>query len=590
VSPRNFFPLAGLVFALLHGPFAGAQSRIHRQGFEDPTLSTPAQAARFLGQATFGPNRAAIQDVLQQGASGWIDAQMALPPTLSRPALDALQASGTGMYQGIRVDRWFRQALTAPDQLRQRTAFALSELFVVSDRPDNLANDWRGLAEYQDLLARGAFGGFRELLGQIALSPQMGKYLSHYRNRKATAFSQPDENFAREVLQLFSIGLEWLADDGTPRLDGSGAPIPTYAQSAVTEFAQVFTGFGLPCNDAGCDPYTSITSEDEGFSPMACFARWHDTSDKVLLALVPGGAPALLPGRAECEAGAAPATQQACQAHCQADLDGALDLIAAHPNVAPFLARHFIQRLVKSDPTPAYVARVVAAYRAAPADANLGALVRAVLLDPEARHFDPGSASLGLAERAGRLREPLLRVTALWRAMGAQPGDCADGACMGLRSPEQEFAQRPLGSPSVFNFFSPAHLVGEPPVPGPEFQLLDETTSIRAANELWTLAWRGYDQEDGGFDAIPANTYLPTSAIDALPDATAALIDELDLRLTYGAMSGESGSSCADGSGMRGVLHRLLECHAPLRDADHRRRVLAALHLILISPEFAVQR
>lgn len=575
-----------LVLAVLLATGAGgaaAEDRVFRDSFEPPTLTTPADAARFLTQATFGPTPTETQALLVQGMDAWFDAQVALPPTLSRPALEAQSQQGVGVYQGHRIDRWLHQALEAPDQLRQRVAFALSELFVVSDGADNLTNDWRGMAEYQDVLVRGAFGSHRDLLGQITFSPQMGKFLSHYRNRKATGLAQPDENFAREILQLFSIGLVWLDDGHVPVPDAEGRPIPTYTQDVVTEFAQVFTGLALPCTGNGCDHYTTITAEDDGYAPMVCFARWHDTSEKQLLALSPQPpAPrVVLPGHADCEASASDAERAQCADYCAADVHSALDLIAAHPNIAPFLAHHMIQRLVKSQPSPAYVARVARAFRAADESRNLEALVRAVLSDPEARR--PGE---------GKLREPLLRVTALWRAFDAQPGQCESGVCMGLRSPEQEFAQRPLGAASVFNFFAPSHAIGDPPLLAPEFQILDESTGIRAANELWSLAWNGYSADTGDFaSGIRTRPYLPPEALDDLPRDSAALIDELDARLLYGSMSGSFGAGCAQpGSGMRGVLYQLLECDAAVRDGNHRKRVLGAVHLIVVSPEFAIQR
>jgi|CXWL01.1.fsa_nt_gi uncharacterized protein (DUF1800 family) len=603
--------LCGLGLGLLLAANAArAQDLIHANGFENVLPATDAEAARFLTQASFGPSRAQIDNVRAIGYEAWIDAQMATPATLARPYLEGQEAQGLATNQPQRLNRWFYTAATAPDQLRQRVAFALSEIMVVSDLPDNLANDWQGIAEYQDMLAVNAFGSYSDVLKKVSLSPQMGKYLSHWRNRKAAGTSEPDENFAREILQLFSIGLSWRNPDFSLMTDGLGQPIPTYDQAVVTELAQVFTGFGNTCPSPPglCNPYTGLTSIFDSYQPMACFPLYHDLSTKQLFDLDSGPAinRVVLPAGPACDPAPAPgsALETQCFAYCNNELDATITAIANHPNVAPFLARQLIQRLVTSNPSPAYVQRVAAVHLAS--GGNLGQVVRAILLDTEARTYDPAVPGFGQAPNFGKLREPLLRITAFWRAFGAVPGLCF-GPCldqsnppagltelrMGVGSPQTEFSQRPFGAPSVFNFFEPDYLqpgaIATAGVNSPEFQILDETTSVRAANEIWYLVWAGYNSGTGAFLLPNRYAYFPTAEIDGLPTAANALLDELNLRLMYGSMSGSyTVGNCNTGTGMQGELYKLLQC--AMAAAEHRRRVLGAIHLIVVSPEFMIQR
>lgn len=602
--------IGGCISGLLLGTAAFGQDAIFADGFQDPVLVSDQAAARFLTQSTFGPTRADITHLRSIGYAAWIDEQLATPSTRARPYLESQQAQGLSVSQGERVNRYFHTALTAPDQLRQRVAFALSEIMVVSDRPDNLTNDWAGIAEYQDILADGAFGSYRDLLKKVAMSPQMGLYLSHWRNRKAAGLSQPDENFAREIMQLFSIGLVWRNPDFSLITDAQGLPIPTYDQSVVSEMAKVFTGFAMPCPSPPglCNPYSGLTSVYESYAQMACFPLYHDLGSKQLFDLDPGPSVnrVVLPAGPACDPEPADgsALEAQCFAYCDNQLDATLSAIADHPNVAPFLARQLIQRLVTSNPSPAYIARIASVY--SNTSGNIGSMVKTLLLDPEARTFDPTAPNLGLPANFGHLREPLLRVTAIWRAFGAQPGVCT-GACLGIPNPppglvdlrmfqgapELEFSQRPLGAPSVFNFFEPDYrapgAIANAGLYSPEFQILDETTSVTAGNALLDLIWAGYHSFSLNFTLPDQTAYLPPAVIDAFPQNSAAMVDELNLLMLYGAMSGSYiAGNCAAGSGMQGVLYDLIECQ--MGAAEHRRKVLGAIHLISISPEFSIQR
>ena len=588
-----------------------AQETIFANGFEAEVPATDALAARFLTQASFGPTKASIANLRSIGYEAWIDAQIATPPTLTRPYLSGLAAQGLAVSQRHRLDRWFHSAATAPDQLRQRVAFALSEILVLSDSNDALINDWAGVSEYQDILSNNAFGNYRNLLKEVALSPQMGKYLSHWRNRKSSATTEPDENFAREILQLFSIGLVWRNPDYSLKTDAQGQPIPTYDQSVVTEFAQVFTGFANACPSPPglCNPYTGLTSVFSSFVPMACFPLFHDLSSKQLFDLDSGPAVnrVILPAGPACDPApvAGSALEQQCFAYCNNELDSAITAIANHPNVAPMLSRQLIEKLVTSNPSAAYIQRVASVYSASSGD--LGAVVRAILMDPEARTFNSSAPGFGQPAHFGKLREPLLRITAFWRAFGAMPGLCT-GPCldqvnpppgvtevrMGLGSPQIEFSQRPLGAPSVFNFFEPDFQQPGPVAVNnlfsPEFQILDETTSVVAANAIWDLVWSGYHGGSLVFTLPTRNAYFPNSEIDNFfPSDNGAMVDELNLRLMYGSMSGSyTVGNCAAGTGMKGVLYNLLQCQ--MSAAEQRRKVLGAIHLIAISPEFSIQR
>jgi len=395
---------------------------------------SPDEAALFLIRATFGPTEEDILAVMDSGYEAWIDGQMSLPisrqlPLLeSRLAADGLNplelASPVPHLQNARMDTWWELAIRAPDQLRQRVAFALSEILVISDL-GQLARPVHAIASYHDMLVENAFGNYRELLEDVTLHPAMGSYLSMRRNEKADEGNniRPDENFARECMQLFSIGLVMLNLDGTVQMDG-GQPIPTYGQQQITEFSRVYTGWNffnaprfvtnLPISTAA---YTT---------PMRAFEEFHDDGSKTLL-----GGEVISAGLSAAE-----------------DLDAALDNIFNHQNVAPFVSKQLIQRLVTSNPTPAYVERVASVFNdnGQGVRGDLAAVIRSILLDDEA---------LTAADRLGgaKLKEPLLRLTQLWRAFDA----VGVNGLFRYSHPEWDFGQRPYGSPSVFNFFSPAY-------------------------------------------------------------------------------------------------------------------------------------
>lgn len=473
-----------------------------------PATVTPEAAARFLQQATFGPRKSEIDNLVSVGYNAWIAEQMALPPSLHKDAAQAdftafnTNPTATRPGGGNRQAAWWKIALTGPDQLRQRVAFALSEIFVISDVNGTIANWQDGAANYYDLLARNAFGNFRTLLEEVTLSPMMGIYLSHIRNGKATATTQPDENYAREVMQLFTIGLNQLQPDGSLKLDTNGRPIPTYDQRTITEMAKVFTGwqFNNPAPTRNNFRAGGGVSDDY-MKPMTLNPNFHEDSAKTIVGNI-----------------TLPANQGGAK-----DLADTLNALFQHPNTAPFISRQLIQRLVTSNPSSGYIARVaqVFANNGSGVRGDLGAVIKAILLDPEAR-----SATTAQSPSFGKLKEPLLRVTALLRAFNAS----AENGRFAIGNPENALAQAALRSPTVFNFFEPAYVMpGALAAAGlyaPEYQILTDTTAISVPNNLYSYI---------------VNTRGPTVIgldLTGLPPTTPAngLVDYMNLVFCAGSM------------------------------------------------------
>ena len=388
-----------------------------------PVAIGKAEAFSFLNQATFGATETGAAQLIATGYEAWLADQLAQPASLALPHLTALpRPQNLPDLHRDRIDVWFRNALNGRDQLRQRVAFALSEIMVVS-QVGALNQAPYSVASYYDLLATHAFGNFRDLMKAVTLHPAMGQYLSMLGNQKPNAAGtiRPDENYARELMQLFTIGLVELNPDGTVRLGADERPIPTYSQAIIQGFAHVYTGW----NFAGAPNFLQARRTDQNqVVPMQLYPNYHDTGEKLVLRgqTLPAGQPG------------------------QKDLDDALDSIFNHSNVGPFIAQRLIQRLVTSNPSPQYVERVAARFNdnGAGVRGDLAAVVKAILLDAEARPAAP-------TERNGKLKEPLLRLTQMWRAYGARSGT---GGYL-FNNPSATFGQGPLQAPSVFNFFSP---------------------------------------------------------------------------------------------------------------------------------------
>ncbi len=526
------------------------------------TTVTDDEAAAFLVRGTFGPTEDDIAKVVEIGFEAWVDEQIALPQTLQTPLFyqqmaqaglgDSVEASQVYQLLHLRMDTWWQLAIKAPDQLRQRVAFALSEIFVVSDNNDQLVTAVNGITDYHDLLASYAFGNYRELLEAVTLHPVMGTYLSMRGNQKSSEYNniRPDENYAREAMQLFSIGLVQLNQDGTVNTDAQGNPIPTYGQDEIKGFARVYTGWNF--FDAEYIWTYAAESEQSFTTPMRAFEDYHETGEKLLLdgEVIPAG------GTAE------------------SDLELAMDNIFQHPNVAPFISRQLIQRLVTSNPSAAYTGRVAAVFNdnGAGERGDLGAVVKAILLDEEA--FISGEQYGG-----AKLKEPLLRLSQLWRAFDAE----GDEGVYRYAYPEYDLGQRPYGSPSVFNFFRP-HYTRPGPIESaglvaPEFEILTDSTVVATSNRLRMYILPGYYYFGSGLDAIDHGISLDFSDELALADDVEALLDHLDTLLLAGRMPDTMRES---------LLEMALQI--PLGDDGGEDRVTEVIAMIITSPEFAVQR
>lgn len=541
---------------------------ISARGFESLPVDAPAtdcEAARFLTQATFGVSRADLARVREIGYSAWIDEQLALPATLHRPYLDGLNFAGQAVSQSDRVDRWWSVAAYAPDQLRQRMAFALTQILVVSDQDSNLSGrpDW--VADWNDLMVNNAFGNYRQLLEQVTYKPQMGLYLTYFRNRREfnsgnpPNLIKPDENYAREVMQLFSIGLIKRNNDFSPVLS-NGQPVPTYDNDVIAELAKVFTG--LTWSNA-LD--TNFNSGSASTDPLKCIGQinttvYHDERSK---ALFDGVVLPALP---------TPVTR----ASCEADIDRALDALFNHQSAPSFISRQLIQRFVTSNPSPAYIQRVAQVFvnNGSGVRGDLRAVVRAILLDSEARTASDSTSF-------GKLREPVLRLSAIWRAFNVvAPDQQATGQqSMGTRNFNANWGQQPLSSPTVFNFFEPefepSGPIGGAELDAPEFQILDESTIARMSNDVWT---RTYSWSDPATATTNPRINITPLVANAVTNP-ARMIEDINVLLLQGRMS----------PGMRATLRNFLAT-PQLTSATAFERARSTLGLVVHSPEFAIQR
>ena len=536
--------------------------------------TTRDDAFRLLTQASFGPTEAEIQRVMTLGAAGWINAQIATPQRASHltrwQADDAIvraaNAKGSAGAPSV-ASSFYQQALGNDDQLRQRVAYALSQILVVST-VDLDGQRAASAASYLDMLSRNAFGNYRSLLEQVALHPAMGQYLSHLKNRAAdpTTGRVPDQNFARELMQLFSIGLVQLQADGTPQLSG-GQPIPTYGIADVEGLSQVMTGFSW--GGTASSIFWGAGTVADLTLPMRGYAFYHETAAKRVLG-------STLPARTPAQ----PLT----------DLRAALDLLAAHPSVGPFIGRQLIQRLVTSQPSPAYVGRVSAVWadNGAGVRGDLAAVVRAILLDPEARRAPTDG-------RGGKLREPILRELAVMRAFGARS---ASGlALVSLNDdPASTPGQSPLRAPSVFNFYRPGYVppegqAGALGMTVPELQTTTETSVAGQVRHLMRLVTTGVGRK-GLLDAGTApDLTLPLSALSAQAATPATLVDTVCARLLGPAATTALKSALLSGVQTLPVpALRADRSNQAAVDAALLARVQLAVLMAASSPEFIVQK
>jgi uncharacterized protein (DUF1800 family) len=555
--------LLALLFAVV--PCANAYDLIFEGSFEkiSDTPNSDADAARFLTMATFGPTQSEITRLRGIGIGQWIEQQLSMPPSLERPAVQALDAGQQNPGQGDRRAQWLKNALTGQDQLRQRMAWALSQIMVASDQGNKLASDEIALAEYYDVLARDAFGyyvgntyvpgTYSTLLHDVTYSPAMGKMLTYVQNDKGNPQLNlsPDENYAREVMQLFSIGLIERNLDFSPKKN-NGATIPTYDQNAVTGNAHVFTGLSYDPNYSK-GFYSYPTNGDRwtiaDYLPMVCYESHHDETQKKVLdgAIVNNPVP-----------------------NCDPDIEQLIGIIANHANVAPFISRQLIERLTSSNPSGDYIARVATVFldNGHGVYGDLGAVAKAILTDPEAQ---PG-AVVPPPSVFSKAREPLLKLTAFWRYYSAAAKDGNFNF-----SPAKSYGQAPLDSPSVFNFYLPDYLPpGEMAAAGlfgPEFQISSESNLVSTANDLMQRA----NLYVGSSVVTDATIAVDLASLLTLSADPAALVDQVNHDLMFGGMSAAMNA-------------RLVQMVGELPSTNAATRVTGLLQVVLASPEFSIQK
>ncbi|MDQ8189950.1 DUF1800 family protein [Roseibacillus persicicus] len=546
-----------------HNTFANS---LELKGGGSVSAPTPFDASRLLLQATFGPTMNDIQDVRRLGLEGWIDDQIQNQPATHlgdyikdiQEDFDGSRTDLTYSYNelddflnGSNVDTAFaRAAISGPDQLRQRVAFALSQIIVISRRDADLANALVGVTDFYDLLIDQAFGNYEELLMAVTLHPTMGRYLSHVGNQPpAPELNRyPDENYARELMQLFTIGIWELEQDGTRKLDSSGNPIPTYSNEEITNFARVMTGLWF-----GGNPWGSGGWQGPDYAvPMSMHPDYHDFEAKTLLDgfTIPKRPPSVTNGLL--------------------DLEDAVGNLFRHANCAPFVSKALIQFLVTSNPSPAYVQRISTIFDndGQGERGNLGAVVKAILMDPEAR--DPAIAN---TPEFGIFREPVIRTIHLARLTDVnQKGDLV---WWDYGNYYESSFQQALSSPSVFNFFRPDYrapgVLTENGLVSPALEITNSYSAVSFPNKLWEYADQGISlYQDYSFP--PDYSRLRPYAHDH-----EALLDYLNLVVCGGHLTAQT----------RSIIKEALDNTDPTDDAA---RMRLALYLALMSPQGAVQR
>jgi uncharacterized protein (DUF1800 family) len=501
-----------------------------------PTGGTPSlsDAVYFLQQASWGANAASIDRVRALGYAGWIDEQFALPPSTYSAHVSAAPTTNDDDRTRAFQAKFFNNALVGQDQLRQRVGWALSQIFVVS----NLTiDDGPGMAFYVDMLNKNASLTYRQLLIELTLNPAMGDYLDMVNNVKPRRGRIANENYAREILQLFSIGVFKLKPDGTLVLDAQGKPLPTYDQAVIEGLARVFTGWtyaplpGQPNNPRNPRNY---------LAPMVMHQTNHDTGAKTILngVVLPAGRDG------------------------NTDLNQALLVIVQHPNVGPFIGRQLIQHLVTSNPSPAYVARVTAVFNnnGTGVRGDLRAVVKAILLDPEARS--------NTAPPHGKLKEPVLAMLQLLRGVNG----VGDG--LGLAGISRNMGQDPFSPATVFSYYQPDYQLPGTSLLAPPFQIFSEATVVNRANWVNTVVFGTVGVPFGPAGTSVAVDLAPLQAIAGDP---AALVERLNVVLLHGRMSPAMKST-------------IVEMVGKIAASRARQRVQNALYLVAASSQFNVGR
>lgn len=546
-----------------------------------PNPPTENEASRFLTQATYGATDAEIASVMAKGYAGWIDDQIATAPSAKQMPYLVMRNKQGGDGMESLGEAFLRQAAMGPDQLRLRMTFALSHIFVISGVDGQVGYRSAPMAGYWDTLHASALGNFRTLLETVSMHPEMGLYLSSWLSDKGNAQTgqQPDENFAREIMQLMTIGIYKLNPDGSRQLDGSGNPIAAYSHDDVAGLAKVFTGYyfyspnpneqtwGNYC--FGCLPIF-----DFDILPMSAYPNHHSTLEKTFLGTT------------------IPASTTPDPA---GDLKIALDTLFNHPNTGPFIARRLIKQFVTSNPSPAYIKRVAAVFadNGSGTRGDLAAVIKAILLDREAR-----DAAFIQDPTFGKLREPMLRLTGWMRAFEAisqtQVKNGPDGAgyLTHRLDSNDRFSQQPLFAPSVFDFwradFSPPNsLLSAQGLEAPEFQIVDELSLTGYMNTIGGVVRDGVGPTPLNAKYADIHTEYPKET--ALATDEVKLVARVNKMLMAGQMSDALRQNLvtavkqvdiADGSSVT----------ADQINEALKLRVHVAVYLTMISPEYLAQR
>ena len=509
---------------------------------------TQVEAARFLSQSTFGPSMSTVEYLQSIGYEAWINEQVSIAPTYHA----TLQEGPHQNRNAVRITAWMKAVLLGQDQLRQRMAYALSEILVVSQNEGELIRHQDSLINYYDQLIAHGLGNYRDLLGVLSVNPIMADYLSFSGNEKSEGAQKVDENYARELLQLFTIGVHKLNLNGTLQKDELGNPVANYNQDTIENLAKVFTGWCYkdPYQNKFCNLHARNLTD-----PLEPWEEYHDTSEKVLF-----------------DNQIIPANQTA-----QQDMDTALDIIFAHPNVAPYISKLLIQRLVTSNPTPDYVARVAAVFNdnGSGIKGDLTAVAKAILLDDEARMGHITSVDI-----FGKMREPITRMTHFWRALDVQV--LAENLVFYYL--QEDIGQAPLTAPSVFNFF-PADYA---PEGFSDFDLIAPETKFNNESSITTFMnyFMGHIYE-GIFENTTQESakrwrlysqYQPYVELLEYENGVSLIIERINTLFSYGQMSTELQQAITD----------LIE---DMRlDSNHYKMMAYVLMLVFMSSEFSVQR
>ncbi len=466
-------------------------------GQSGPEQMTAGAAARFLDQATWGPTPASIAQLQQMGINNWLNAQFALNTSdiPDQPQLDSTTGMPNRDLHPVQA-AFFQNTVTGQDQLRQRVAFALSQMWVVSFTGVPVAY---AFPPYWRIFRDDAFGNYRNLIHDVTLSPAMGRYLNVANNDKANPAknTSANENYARELMQLFTLGLTELNPDGTPVLDSNKNPVPTYNQAVVTNMAKVLTGWTYPTAPGAT---AKKNNPEYFFGQMFAVESNHDTTSKAIFGNV-----------------TIPAGQTAEQ-----DLDSLLDALMAQPSMAPFVSQQLIQHLVTSNPSPQYIARISSVFEndGNGVKGNLQAVIAAILTDPEARAGDNATATLTNAT-FGHLREPVLFLPNLLRGLNATL--TANSA---IYSDSADLGENLFNAPSVFSYFSPQYRIAGGLL-GPEFQIYTTQTAADRADMVNAIL----------YGAIDKGTTVNLTPFVQQAGNTTSLLNSISAVFLHGSMS-----------------------------------------------------